>query len=91
MRILIYIITINAITWAAYWLDKRAAIKGHARLPEQTLHVLALAGGTPAAWLAQQRLRHKTQKQLFQIVFKTILCMQGIAAVYWLYTNLQPS
>jgi uncharacterized membrane protein YsdA (DUF1294 family)/cold shock CspA family protein len=45
--------------------DKRAAAKGHARVPERTLHGLALACGWPGALLAQQLLRHKSSKPAF--------------------------
>ncbi len=50
----------------AYAQDKEAAQLGNRRIPENTLHVMAFLGGWPAAWLAQQKLRHKTQKQPFR-------------------------
>lgn len=49
--------------------DKRAAAKGLARVPEQTLHGLALACGWPGALLAQQMLRHKSSKPAFLRAF----------------------
>ncbi|WP_310388623.1 cold shock and DUF1294 domain-containing protein [Roseateles sp.] len=49
--------------------DKRAAAKGHARVPERTLHGLALACGWPGALLAQHLLRHKSSKPAFVRVF----------------------
>ncbi|WP_240919963.1 DUF1294 domain-containing protein [Paraglaciecola sp. 20A4] len=52
-----------------YKKDKVAAIKGNWRVPEQTLHLLALFGGWPGAIIAQQRLRHKTQKVPFRVIF----------------------
>ena len=56
-------------TWIAYALDKHAAKHGNWRTPESTLHLLALVGGWPGAWLAQRVLRHKSRKENFQIVF----------------------
>jgi uncharacterized membrane protein YsdA (DUF1294 family)/cold shock CspA family protein len=45
--------------------DKTAAIHGHGRTPEKTLHLLSVAGGWPGALLAQQLLRHKCSKPKF--------------------------
>lgn len=60
---------ISLCTYAVYAVDKRAAQRGRQRVPERTLHLLALLGGWPGAWLAQQRLRHKTAKPRFQALF----------------------
>lgn len=62
--------------WAAsfmafwlYWLDKWAAQREVRRTPESTLQLLAVVGGWPGAWVAQQLFRHKTRKASFQAVF----------------------
>lgn len=60
---------VSCVTLFCYWMDKRAAINGTARIPESSLHLLALFGGWPGALLAQQLLRHKTIKKPFQLVF----------------------
>lgn len=71
--ILLFISIINVMTYWMYAQDKEAAQQNNRRVPENTLHLLSFLGGWPAAWLAQQRLRHKTQKQPFrQIYFCTI-------------------
>lgn len=62
-------LAISALTFMAYAMDKSAAQSGAWRTPEQTLHLLALAGGWPGALLAQQVLRHKSSKQAFRSVF----------------------
>jgi len=62
-------IGLSAITFLAYALDKSAASSGAWRTPENTLHMLSLAGGWPGALLAQQFLRHKSTKQPFRQVF----------------------
>jgi len=53
------------VTFAAFYLDKRAARLGAWRTPEKTLLFLALVGGGVGAKLGQSRLRHKTRKQPF--------------------------
>lgn len=72
--LLLYSLLINALCYWQYAQDKSAAQQNLRRVPEQTLHLFSLLGGWPAAWFAQQKLRHKTQKQPFrQIYFATIV------------------
>lgn len=69
----IFICLISILTYWLYVKDKQAAQLGKRRVPEQTLHLLSLLGGWAAAGVAQQKLRHKTQKQPFRhIYFGTI-------------------
>ncbi len=63
--LILYLAGINLVTFAVFAWDKVRAIRGNRRIPETTLLTLALAGGTPGALIAQQRLRHKTRKQPF--------------------------
>lgn len=56
-------------TFITYALDKRAATRGDWRVPENTLHALALACGWPGALLAQRLLRHKSAKRSFRRVY----------------------
>lgn len=53
----------------AYAKDKSAARGKQWRVPENTLHALALCGGWLGAAVAQEQFRHKTQKTSFQLVF----------------------
>lgn len=59
--------------YVVYGWDKRSAAKGGRRVPEQTLHMLALLGGWPGALLGQRHFRHKTKKLSFLIVFWCIV------------------
>lgn len=59
----------SLVAFLAYAIDKSAAARGAWRTPEQTLHLLAVAGGWPGALLAQQFLRHKSTKAEFRAVF----------------------
>lgn len=84
---LFFVSLINLITYWVYAQDKEAAQAGNRRVPENTLHILSVLGGWPAAWLAQQRLRHKTQKQPFRnIYFCTIVF--NILIIFWLISPL---
>jgi len=83
---LLYLILINCITYFAFWVDKQRAVQQRYRIPEKDLLFLALIGGSPAAILARQFLRHKTRKQPFGTV---LLCIPGfqiglaVAIVAW--------
>lgn len=70
----------SVLSFAAYALDKLAAVWGMFRVPEIVLHVLALCGGWPGALMAQQLLRHKTVKKEFRQVF-WLTVMINIAAL----------
>lgn len=65
----VFYVVVSVIAYTVYAVDKKAAIKKRQRVREKSLHLLALAGGWPGAWFAQQRLRHKTQKTSFRLMF----------------------
>jgi len=71
-------------TFLFYGYDKRQALKKGWRVPEAVLHILALSGGTPGAFLGQILSRHKTRKLRFKVVFVVIALLQG-ALVYLCY------
>ncbi|KPZ53691.1 DUF1294 domain-containing protein [Pseudoalteromonas sp. P1-25] len=78
-----YISSLSLITYIMYAWDKRQAKqsthKKVNRTPERTLHILALVGGWPGALIAQQWLRHKSQKRRFIVVLW--LCIFGNVSV----------
>lgn len=65
----LWLILVNALTYFAYRRDKNAVQFGLQRIPELTFHLLAMLGGWSFAWFAQQKFRHKTQKQPFKKIF----------------------
>lgn len=85
---LIGLALINALTWALFAIDKRRAVAGRSRerIAETSLLGWALVGGTPAAWLAMNRLRHKSAKDSFK---QSLLLISGlqigalIGLLYW--------
>ncbi|MFO0873032.1 MAG: DUF1294 domain-containing protein [Phycisphaerales bacterium] len=64
---------VSPIAFVLMWLDKRAATRGRARIPEATLHLAELAGGWPGSLLAQRLFRHKTVKPSYRLVFWSIV------------------
>lgn len=81
--LILYLAGINLVTFAMFAWDKVRAIRGDWRVPEKTLLALALAGGTPGAFIAQQRLRHKTRKRPFrsQLILIAILHLTLLLAL----------
>lgn len=69
-------ISINLITFLAYWVDKRAARQGAWRIPEKNLHQLEMLGGWSGALLGQKILRHKNKKKSYQAEFWFVIIMQ---------------
>jgi uncharacterized membrane protein YsdA (DUF1294 family) len=77
-------IVISLVTFLVYSSDKRRARTGAVRVQESTLHLCALLGGWPGAFLAQQGLRHKTAKIRFQLIFWLIVAAHQYVAVDYL-------
>lgn len=73
---IIYLIIINLIAFIAMYLDKRKARYGKWRIPEQSLFILALIGGSIGAIAGMYTFRHKTKKLRFAIGFPIILILQ---------------
>jgi uncharacterized repeat protein (TIGR01451 family) len=76
---------VSLLTFIMYSVDKSAAQNGDWRTPESTLHFLSLAGGWPGALIAQQKLRHKSKKQPFRMVF-WITVILNLTVFVWLLT-----
>lgn len=81
----LYLAGISLVTFVQYGWDKRQARKQKRRIPEKRLHLLALLGGTPGAFLGQLAFRHKTRKKRFQIVFIGVVLLQVTLVVTWVY------
>lgn len=68
MRYLMYyLIIINIAAWIMYGFDKWKAKSGAWRIPERTLLLTALAGGSVGALAGMLLFHHKTRKPKFMI------------------------
>lgn len=74
---------INLLTFVVYAIDKSAAQNDRWRTPESHLHLFSLVGGWPGAWLAQQRLRHKSSKREFRAVYWITVVVHCAALTAW--------
>ena len=83
--LLIYFLVINIITFFYFGLDKlRSQVAGKRRIPERTLWILSLIGGSLGALAGIKFFRHKTKKLSFQAGMAVILAVQ-ILIIYFLF------
>ena len=78
---IIYLVIINIIAFLAMYIDKRKAKYGKWRIPEQSLFILALIGGSIGAIIGMYTFRHKTKKLRFSVGFPVILVLQIILII----------
>ena len=81
----VWLIAINLVTFAVYGIDKRRARWGAWRVPEKTLFLLPLLGGSIGALLGMQVFRHKTKHWYFVWGVPAILLAQIALAAWLLY------
>lgn len=78
----IYIVIMSLIGYISMWSDKKKAIKGKYRIPEKTLFLIAILGGSIGSILGMQKFRHKTKHWYFKYGMPLILIIQiGIIVV----------
>jgi uncharacterized membrane protein YsdA (DUF1294 family)/cold shock CspA family protein len=73
----------STLTFIVYAYDKSSAKNRRWRTPEGHLHLLALLGGWPGAFYAQNKLRHKSSKKEFKKVYWLTVVI-NICAFVWL-------
>jgi len=76
LLVIVQFITINLTTFAAYYIDKRAAIRSSYRISEKNLHTLEFLGGTFGAMIGQKFLHHKNKKRPYRFIFHLIIIAQ---------------
>ena len=81
----VWLIAINLVTFAVYGADKRRARRGAWRVPEKTLFLLPLLGGSVGALLGMRVFRHKTKHWYFVWGVPAILLAQIALAAWLLY------
>lgn len=81
--LVVWLIAINLVTFAVYGADKRRARRGAWRVPEKTLFLLPLLGGSVGALLGMRVFRHKTKHWYFVWGVPAILLAQ-LALAVWL-------
>lgn len=81
LLLIIYLVAINIAGFASMALDKFFAIKHMYRIPEKTLFLFALLGGSIGSNLGMQLCRHKTRHWYFVVFMPAILISQIVLVI----------
>lgn len=84
INIIGYLLAINLMGLLIMYIDKRKAKKGSWRIPEKTLLIIALLGGSVGTICGMYWFRHKTKKIKFTVIFPTILITEIIFIIYFI-------
>lgn len=82
--LLIYcLLGINGVTFALYGIDKLKSKKGWWRIPEKTLLLFAVIGGSVGALFGMLLFHHKTKHKKFYLGVPIILVIQIALICYF--------
>lgn len=82
--LLLYLLTVNAVSFVSMLIDKIKAKKNLWRIPEATLLALAAIGGSLGAYAGMRLFRHKTKNLKFSIGIPVLLAIHAVILVLWL-------
>ncbi|MBD5136654.1 MAG: DUF1294 domain-containing protein [Lachnospiraceae bacterium] len=79
--LLTYLTIINIIGFFSMGIDKYKAVHHKWRIPEKTLFIIALMGGSAGSIVGMQLFRHKTKHPSFFIGMPVILILQVLITI----------
>ena len=77
-----YLFAINIVSFFLYGIDKYKAKKNKWRIPEATLLMIAVIGGSIGAWVGMRLWHHKTMHKKFKYGIPVIMILQVCLVVY---------
>ena len=83
--LVVYILILNLAGFFSMGIDKQRARKGQWRIPEKTLFLLSLLGGSLGSLLGMYTFRHKTKHWYFRYGFPLILLTQLVLIGYFYF------
>lgn len=83
-----YLIFMNLIAFITMGVDKSKAKRGAWRIPEKTLFLLSLLGGSIGSLAGMYAFRHKTRHMKFVIGMPAVLLLHIVVAGVILYKTL---
>jgi len=82
----LYIVCLNLVTFVIMFADKRRAIKHQWRIPEKTILLLSLIGGSLGSLCGMFVFRHKTKHLSFRILLPLFFIFH-IVVVFWVVSG----
>ena len=82
--LLVYLIIINLAGFLSMYIDKEKAKRKKWRIPEKTLFLIAILGGSIGSNLGMRVCRHKTKHWYFVIGMPLIFLLQVCAVMYFM-------
>ena len=79
--IIVYLVVANLVAFALMGIDKQKAKKGKYRIPEKTLFLSAIVGGSIGAMYGMHMFRHKTKHLTFKLGMPIILIVQMLLVI----------
>ncbi|MCL7749802.1 DUF1294 domain-containing protein [Halalkalibacter alkaliphilus] len=82
MIITIYILFANILAFVIMGMDKAKAKSRQRRVPEKTLFLLALVGGSVGIYAGMKKFRHKTRHKSFTLGIPLMIVIQFTVLVF---------
>ncbi|WP_406655761.1 DUF1294 domain-containing protein [Methanolobus sp. ZRKC2] len=79
-----YLLLVNIVAFSLMGIDKRKAKKKERRIPEKTLFIWAIIGGSIGSIIGMYFFRHKTRHPTFKIGLPFILLLQVLIFIRFL-------
>lgn len=89
--LLVYFVSVNLIGFAFMGIDKYKAKKRAFRIPEATLFIIAIIGGSIGSLLGMYAFRHKTRHRSFTYGMPFILLVQIALIIAFLTAPIEIS
>ena len=80
--LIVYMIAINLAGLLSMYIDKKRAVHKKWRIPEKTLFLVAILGGSAGSIAGMHLFRHKTKHWYFVVGMPAILIVQIVIAVF---------
>lgn len=78
------LVATNLATYPLWAWDKFQARRNRWRVPEPTLHLVALLGSAGSSLICMHLFRHKTRKRSFTVLYSALLVLQVFALLMYL-------